>query len=104
MTAPGDEVAPTRPLRKDLALVKEQPVELTEGEALPLTLTVDRANGTHIKFPVGAYVVRNGKPCFMPTVDLDGLAAITLGIGVGWFTIHRISPIFRALAERIRKG
>src|SRR5579863_8763521 len=101
MTAPGDEVAPTRSLRKDLALVREQPVELSESEALPLTLTVDTASGTHIKFPVGAYVVRNGKPCFMPTVDLDGLVAITMGIGLGWYTIHRFTPIFRALAERI---
>jgi hypothetical protein len=104
MTAPGDEAAQTTVQRRDLALVKEQALALKDGEAAPLVLTVDTAKGAHINFPLGAYVLRDGKPCFMPTIDLDGLTAITLGIGLGWFTIHRFSPIFRALAERIRKG
>jgi hypothetical protein len=101
MTPPGAEVQKKGPIR-DLAIVPEAARQLAESEMVPAVLTIE-TGGANVSIPVGAYTLRQGRVCFVPTVDLDGLTAITLGIGLGWFTIHRISPIFRAWARRISR-
>ncbi|HEY1828007.1 MAG TPA: hypothetical protein VGF87_08305 [Acidimicrobiales bacterium] len=101
MAEPTNGLAEQIPLRRrGLALVPAAPVELQAGEIVPAVLIVEH-NDFNISVPVGAYVLRDGKPCFVPTVDFDGIVAIMMGIGVGGLAVWKIAPVFRAIASRI---
>jgi hypothetical protein len=103
MAEPTNGLAEQIPMRRrGLALVPAAPVELQAGEIVPAVLMVEHNDFT-ISAPVGAYVLRDGKPCFVPTVDLDGIVAIIMGIGVGGLAVWKIAPIFRALAKWIER-
>jgi hypothetical protein len=99
-----DLVAKTAEPRRDLSLVADAPATIGEHEVYPVALTAETAGGHKLSIPIGAYVEKEGKPHFVPTFDVDGLVAIVMGIGLGWFTVHRLSPIFRAAADRLRRG
>ena len=103
MTAPvSDSISsPASGRRTDLVALGST-VQMAEGEMVPAVLTFRVGRFIDMSVPVGAFVVREGKPCFVHSVDVVGLAAVTLGIGVGGFGIWKVSPIIRALAQRIR--
>lgn len=103
MTAPvSDPIAnPASGRRTDLIALGST-VQMAEGEMVPAVLTLRVGRLIDVSVPVGAFVVREGKPCFVPSVDVVGLAAVTLGIGVGGFGIWKVTPIIRAVAEKIR--
>ncbi len=69
---------------------------------VPAVLTLRMGRLVDVTVPLGAFVVKDGKPCFVYSFDVDGLVAIILGIGVGALAVWKISPIFGALAEKIR--
>ena len=77
-------------------------VQVAEGELVPAVLTFRMGRFLDVTLPLGAFTVRNGNNCFVPSVDIVGLAAVTFGIGVGALGVRKISPIISALAERIR--
>jgi hypothetical protein len=101
MAEPTKDLAEQIPIRrKGLALVPAVPIELAEGEIVPAMLLVEH-NDFNISVPVGAYVLRGGQPCFVPTVDFDGIVAIIMGIGVGGLAVWKFAPVFKALADWI---
>ena len=69
---------------------------------VPAVLTVRMGRLVDVTVPLGAFVVRDGTPGFVQSVDVVGLVAVVMGIGVGGLGVWKISPIVRALAERIR--
>jgi hypothetical protein len=73
---------------------------------VPAVLTIDVGEKLHIALPLGAFTVVNDKPCFVYNLDLTGLAAATLGIGVGALGVLMVPRIIRAIgeAEARRKG
>jgi hypothetical protein len=79
-------------------------VPVAEGEMVPAVLTLRMGRWVELTVPLGAFVVREGKPGFVPSLDVVGFAAVALGIGVGGLGVWKISPIFAALAEKIRSA
>jgi len=75
------------------------PVPVSEGEVVPAVLTIDVTDKFHLALPLGAYTIVNEKPCFVFTVDLVGLVAASLGIGVGALAVWKAPALIRALAE-----
>lgn len=82
------------------------PVPLSEGQVVPAVLTIDVGDKVHLAVPLGAFAVVQDKPCFVFTVDLVGLAAASLGIGVGALAVWQAPKIIRAIgeAEARRRG
>jgi hypothetical protein len=82
------------------------PVPVSEGEVVPAVLTVDVADKFHLALPLGAFAIVKDKPCFVFTVDLVGLVAASLGIGVGALAVWRAPALVRAIgdAEARRRG
>ena len=82
------------------------PVPVPEGEVVPAVLTIDVGDTIHVAAPLGAFAMVQGKPRFVPTVDLVGLAAASLGIGVGALAVWQAPRIIRAIgeAEARRRG
>ena len=105
MTAPvSDSISnPAAGRRTDLIALGST-VKMVEGEMVPAVLSLRVGRLIDVSVPVGAFVVREGKPCFVHSIDVVGLAAVTLGIGVGGFGIWKASPVIRAVAERIRSA
>jgi hypothetical protein len=105
MSNTNADLEPThgRGRRPELELLRQPPIALADGDIVPavLTLETDRLSLT---VPVGSYMLRQGKPCFVPTVDVVGLTAAAMGIGVGALAVVKWAPVMRALVERIGKG
>jgi|HubBroStandDraft_1064217.scaffolds.fasta_scaffold227418_2 hypothetical protein len=96
--------APERRHRNLLSI--HPPVPVSEGEVVPAVLTLDVGERIHLAVPVGAFTVVQEKPCFVYAVDLVGLVAATLGIGVGALAVWRAPRLIRAIgdAEARRRG
>jgi hypothetical protein len=91
-------------LRRDLTLVREPALDLAEGQIVPAVMTVDLGRDRTASVPLGAYTIRGGQICFVPTVDLVGLTAVVLGIGCGWLATWKLTPVLHSLVERWSKG
>jgi hypothetical protein len=91
-------------LRPHAAEEAELTFRLAEGELAPVVAALEIGSKIKLSVPIGAYTTQQGKPCFVHAIDVVGLAAVTLGIGVGGLAVVKMSPIFRALADRIRRG
>ena len=72
---------------------------VSEGEVVPAVLTIDVGDTFHLAVPMGAFTVVKEKPCFVSTVDLVGLVAASLGIGVGALAVWRTPKLIRAIGE-----
>ena len=101
----GDRLA-TSELRHHNILSIHPPVPVSEGEVVPAVLTIDLGHKVHLAVPLGAFAMVNDKPCFVSTVDLVGLVAASLGIGVGALAVWKIPKMIRAVgdAEARRRG
>jgi hypothetical protein len=96
----------TPELRHHHVLSIHPPVPVSEGEVAPAVLTLDVGDKIHLAVPLGAFTTVQGKPCFVSTVDLAGLVAACLGIGVGALAVWRTPKLIRAIgeAEARRRG
>ena len=77
-------------------------VQIAEGEFVPAAITIEVGQLLSMSVPLGAFTVREGKARFVATVDVVGLTAVVLGIGVGGLALRTAKPIVRALGEKIR--
>jgi hypothetical protein len=75
------------------------PVAVAEGDMVPAVLTIDVGEKVHLALPLGAFTMVNDKPCFIYNVDLTGLTAATLGIGVGALGVLMAPRIIRAIGQ-----
>jgi hypothetical protein len=98
VATPQDHRPALEPKRRSNLSI-QPPVPVGEGEVVPALLTIDVGERVHVAVPLGAFSVANGKPCFVFTVDLVGLAAASLGIGVGALGVLWTPRIIRALGE-----
>ena len=82
------------------------PVPVSEGKVVPAVLTLDVTDKFHLALPLGAFTIVKDKPCFVFTVDLVGLVAASLGIGVGALAVWKAPTLIRAIgeAEARRRG
>src|SRR5438105_2240832 len=101
-TAMGDrrEGAPLAPRARLVSFGRG--VQVNEGEVVPVTLTIEAGRLINLSLPLGAFAVTDGKARFVAAVDVVGLTAVILGIGVGRLAIRTASPIAHAIAEKIR--
>jgi hypothetical protein len=81
----------------------QPPVPVSEGELVPAVMTIDVGEKVHLAVPLGAFAMVKDKPCFVFAVDLVGLAAASLGIGVGALAVWKSPSIIRALGEARRR-
>ncbi len=81
------------------ALPFGQGVRINEGEVVPVgvSLQTDRMK---LSLPLGGFTLREGKTRFVPVVDIEGLVAIVLGIGVGIIAVRTIRAVLLALIAR----
>ncbi len=93
-------------LRHRNILAIHPPVPVSEGEVVPAVLTIDVGEKIHLAVPLGAFAMVKDKPCFVFTVDLVGLVAASLGIGVGALAVWKTPKVIRAIgeAEARRRG
>jgi hypothetical protein len=96
----------TAELRRHKVLSIHAPVAVSEGEVVPAVLTLDVGEKIHLAVPLGAFTMVKDKPCFVFAVDLVGLTAASLGIGVGALAVWKTPRIIRAIgeAEARRRG
>lgn len=94
------------PRRDGNILSIHPPVPVSEGEVVPAVLTLDIGDTIHLAVPLGAFTMVKERPCFVFTVDLVGLVAASLGIGVGALAVWKAPMFIRALgeAEARRRG
>jgi len=76
-------------------------VPASEGEFVPAALTIEVGRFLNMSLPLGAFTVREGKARFIPTVDIVGLVAVIMGIGVGRLAIRSARPIVLAVGQKI---
>jgi hypothetical protein len=79
-------------------------VQVREGEFVPAVLTVELGRRGSVSVPMGAFTVRDGKPRFVATVDVVGLSATVLGIGVARLGLRTLRPVALAVADRLRRA
>ena len=103
--APRNDHPSAPELRRNVLSI-HPPVPVSEGEVVPAVLTVDVGDSLHLAVPLGAFTMVKDRPCFVFTVDLVGLVAASLGIGVGALAVWKAPKIIRALgeAEARRRG
>ena len=77
-------------------------VRISEGEVIPVALTVEAGDRLRVSLPLGAFTLREGRAPFVATVDVVGLAAVVLGIRIGGRGLKAARPAIRALADRVR--
>lgn len=101
----GDHPAAPELRHRNLLSIRP-PVSLSEGEVVPAVLTIDVGDKIHVAIPLGAFTMVKDKPCFVSTVDLVGLVAASLGIGVGALAVWKTPKMIRAIgeAEARRRG
>lgn len=100
----GDHLA-TPELRHRKLLTIHSPVPVSEGEVVPAVLTIDVGEKIHLAVPLGAFTMVKDKPCFVHAVDLVGLVAASLGIGVGALAVWKTPKMIRAFGEtETRRG
>ncbi len=101
----GDRLATPEPRHHNILSI-HPPVPLSEGEVVPAVLTIDVGDKIHLAVPLGAFAMVKDKPCFVSTVDLVGLVAASLGIGVGALAVWKTPKMIRAIgeAEARRRG
>jgi hypothetical protein len=101
-TGPGgvERRAGISTLHRELALVRESAHDLVEGQFAPAVMTVDLGRGRTATVPLGAYTIRGGRICFVPTIDVVGLTAVMMGIGCGWLAVWKFAPVAHALVQR----
>lgn len=78
-------------------------VQVGEGEFVPMAMTIEFGRSLKLSIPLGAFTVRDNRSSFVSTVDVVGLTAAIMGIGVGALGVRAIRPVFSAIADRIRK-
>jgi hypothetical protein len=105
MASPTQLSSTPEPRRRDI-LAFRPPVAVAEGDMVPAVLTIDVGETLHLALPLGAFTRVNDKPCFIYNVDLTGLTAASLGIGVGALGVLMAPRIIRAIGEAAarRKG
>ena len=103
-TVGDDPAAPGSRYQRILSI--HPPVPVSEGEVVPAVLTIDLADKFHLALPLGAFTIVKDKPCFVFAVDLVGLVAASLGIGVGALAVWKAPNLVRAIgdAEARRRG
>jgi hypothetical protein len=101
----GEHPAAPEPRHHNMVSI-HPPVPVSEGEVVPAVLTLDVGDNIHLAVPLGAFTMAKDKPCFVFAVDLVGLVAATLGIGVGALAVWRAPRLIRAIgeAEARRRG
>ncbi len=101
----GDQPAASV-VRHRNVLTIHPPVSVSAGEVVPTVLIIDVGDKIHLALPLGAFTTVNDKPCFVYSVDLVGLVAASLGIGVGALAVWKAPKIIRAAgrAETRRRG
>ncbi len=77
-------------------------VPVGEGEFVPMAMTVEVGRSIKLSMPLGAFTVKDDRARFVATVDVVGLTAVIMGIGVGALGVGAVRPVFRAIADRIR--
>jgi hypothetical protein len=105
LTTHGDHLA-TREPRHHNILAIHPPMSVSEGEVVPAVLTLDVGDRIHLAVPLGAFTMVKDRPGFVFTVDLVGLVAAALGIGVGGLAVWKAPKLIRAVgeAEARRRG
>ncbi|MHB8467724.1 MAG: hypothetical protein ACYDH6_06825 [Acidimicrobiales bacterium] len=76
--------------------------QIAEGEFVPVALTIEVGRLLNVSVPLGAFAVRGERVVFVPTVNVVGLTAVVLGIGVGGLAIRTVGPIARDAVEKFR--
>lgn len=87
--------------RADVILLGKS-VPVAEGEFVPMAMTVEVGRSIRVSMPLGAFTVNDNRARFIATVDVVGLTAVVMGVGVGALGVGAIRPVLRAIAERIR--
>jgi hypothetical protein len=105
LTTHGNHLT-ARELRHHNVLSIHPPVTVLEGEMVPAVLTLDVGDTIHLAVPLGAFTMVKDRPGFVFTVDLVGLVAASLGIGVGALAVLKGPKLIRAIgeAEARRRG
>jgi hypothetical protein len=98
VATPGDHHPGLEPKRRSTLSI-QPPVPVGEGEFVPALLTLDVGERVHVRVPLGAFAVANGKPCFVFDFDVVGLVAASLGIGCGTIAVLRAPKIIRAFGD-----
>jgi hypothetical protein len=104
LTAMSDPRGGDAPASRGQLVSFGQGVLIAEGEFVPAAITIEVGRLLRMSVPLGAFTVREGKARFVATVDVVGLTAVVLGIGVGGLAVRTAGPIIRAVAERLRSS
>lgn len=102
LTATGDPRGSDGPAPRGQLVSFGQGVQIAEGDFVPAAITIEAGRLLRMSVPLGAFTVREGKARFVATVDVVGLTAVVLGVGVGGLAVRTAGPVIRAVAERIR--
>lgn len=77
-------------------------VQVSDGHIVPVTATIEVGPNLRMSVPIGAFSQQDGKTRFVATLDVIGLIATMMGIGVARRGVRAVTPIFRALAKRLQ--
>ena len=77
-------------------------VAVEQGEVVPVEASIQYGDRFVMRVPVGAYVRRGDRMCFVATVDVVGLAAVIMGIYTGLRTGMRAIKAVEAFALQRR--
>ena len=80
-----------------------QSIRLSEGEVVPVALTLEAGPTLRMSVPLGGFTVRQGRPCFVPTVDVVGLTAVVLSLRLAGRGVKNLRPLIDALAAKLQK-
>ena len=97
----SEVVALPSSLRVDVGSLLGTEVQVSDGHIVPVAATIEIGPNLRMSVPIGAFAQQDGKTRFVATLDVIGLVAAILGIGVGRQGVRAVKPIFRALAKRL---
>lgn len=85
---------------RTLALVQPAGVALSEGEFAPAMITVEMGRLLNVHVPLGAFTMKEGKVQYVPSIDLVGLTAVVMGIGVGMLGVRTVGSVLHSWLSR----
>ncbi len=87
---------------RTLALVQPAGVSLSEGEFAPALITVEVGRVLNVNVPLGAFTMKEGTVRYVPSIDLVGLTAVVMGIGVGMLGVRTVGSVLQSWLSRHR--
>jgi hypothetical protein len=85
---------------RTLALVQPAAVALSEGEFAPALLTVELGRLLKVDVPLGAFTMKEGTVGYVSSIDLVGLTAVVMGIGVGMLGVRTVGSVLHSWLSR----